>query len=399
MYLSQALDDFGQSPQRGVTPANCGQHEPGEVFKSRNQGLLSKDVIPHARGLLLADYGIDWRHPPDSMKHEQALKDWLADIVKVISANPTTKVRLIGFSDCVGTELHNKGLRAGRATKTLALFHQMLGSGAAWDLLKSKTITEAAPNGDYVASNATVEGRAQNRGVLLQSERTIDQKSTTVRACTVKPSQTLVFPLMGLIPNVPFDGSKLPLDYRINAKKIVGETAQDLWKHAHEAGLIIEAAHWGIIAAEIFAGAGVLAIAAPVLGLASGFFALGAGCMQAAEVVAKDWANRGYATGLVVGADKRTIRELKARFGRDCCPRDDFCHNEKIMQANYLTGLFVGYWHGRMLCPNQREWFWKDLGRRAGDQSHLGPDSKWSYDDWSLWYARMAGVFKHAHVK
>jgi len=113
MYLSQALDGFGQSPQTGVTPANCGTHAPGEVFKSHNQGHLSKDVIQHTRGLLLADYGVDWRSPPDSMKHEQALKDWLAETVNVIAANPTTKIRLLGFSDCVEQFEGEDGHRGG----------------------------------------------------------------------------------------------------------------------------------------------------------------------------------------------------------------------------------------------------------------------------------------------
>ena len=397
MYLSQALDGFGQPPQTGVTPANCGNHEPGEVFKSHNQGHLSKDVIQHPRGLLLADYGVDWRHPPDSMKHEKALKDWLNELVKVIAANPTTKVRLLGFSDCVGKERHNAWLREGRAIKTLALFHEMLGSGAAWDRLKSKATTEAARTGDYVASNATIEGRAQNRGVLITSERTIDNKPTTVPGCVVKPKQKLLFPLMRALPNVPFDRSQLPLNYRIDAKKVVGETAQDLYKHAHEASIAVEAAHWGIVLAKIFGAGSVLGIGAPLLALAANFLALGSGCMQAAEAVAKTWATNGYIKGVVIGANGKPLREVKERFGNDCCPRDNHCDNERIAKANYLLGLFVGWVHGRMLCPNQREWFWRDLGHRAGDQSHLGPPSKWSDHDLTLWYASMAGVFR-AHV-
>jgi hypothetical protein len=410
MYVNLALEReqpanrrasfFGEAaPQGAVAPATCGRYETGEVLKSHNQGHLSPDVIPHARGLLLADYGVDWRTPPDSMKRERALKDWLDETVKVIAANPTTKIRILGFSDCVGKERHNQDLRRGRAIKTLALFQQLLGSGPAWNSLKAKTVVEAAPTGEYVASNDTVAGRAQNRGVLVQSQRTIDMKPTTVRGCVVRPSQAKVLPLMRLIPNVPFDRSKLPLNYRLDAKKVVGETAADISKHTHTAGIVLEAVHWGIVAAEIFASAGVLAIAAPLLAVAAGFFALGSGCAQAAEVVAKNWSTRGYARGIVIGANGKKISEVKERFGNDCCPRDNFCDSEKIAKANYLMGLFVGYLHGRMLCPNQREWFWRDLGQRAGDQSHLGPSAKWSDHDLTLWYASMAGTFQCAHLE
>ena len=83
------------------------------------------------------------------------------------------------------------------------------------------------------------------------------------KVCVARQSPAL--PLMRLIPNVPFDRSKLPLTYRLDAKKIVGETAADIWKHAHTAGIVLEAVHAGIVLAEIFAIASVLAIAAPLL--------------------------------------------------------------------------------------------------------------------------------------
>src|SRR5262245_19008231 len=399
MYL-RVIERPGLSQDIKVPPMNCPNYEKGEVQKSRTtQGHLLSNVITHTRGLLLADFGVDWRTPPESLKREKALQDWLAEMVKVIAANPTTTIRILGFSDCVGNERNNQVLRRGRAIKTRALFNQMLGNGAAWNSLKSKIVfADAAPAGDYVASNATVEGRAQNRGVLIETQRSIDMKPTAVAGCVVRPSQALVYPLMRLIPNVPFDRSKLPLTYRLDAKKIVGETAKDISQNGHKAHFVIEAAHWGIVALEIFADAGLLAIAAPVLAAAAGFLALGAGCAEAAEEVAKYWSARGYARGIVVGANGRKARELKERFGNDCCPRDDFCENEKVAKANYLMGLFVGFMHGRMLCPNQREWFWRDLGRRMGDQSHLGPTTRWSDHDWTMWYASAAGAFLGAHL-
>ena len=75
------------------------------------------------------------------------------------------------------------------------------------------------------------------------------------------------------------------------------------------------------------------------------------------------------------------------------------CDNEKIMKANYLMGLFVGYMHGRLLCPNQREWFWRDLGHRMGPQPHLGPPTGWSDRQWTNWFTEAAAAFRGAHLE
>jgi len=248
-------------------------------------------------------------------------------------------------------------------------------------------------------STLSFEGYEQSRGVLTESPRTIDMEPLTVIGCVVRPSQAKVYPLMRLIPNVPFDRSKLPLTYQLDARKIVGTTANDIRQNGHKASLVIEAAHWGIVATEIFADAGVLAIAAPVLAAAAGFLALGSGCAGAAEVVAKDWAATGYSRGIVVAANGRQARELRARFGNGGRSSYPICrNNDKVARANYLMGLFVGYQHGRMLCPNQRAWFWRDLGYRMGDQSHLGPSTRWNDRDWTMWYVSTASAFRNAHL-
>lgn len=394
----ERVNCFLGEPQSTPT-MNCPNYDRSEVQKSRTaQGHLPSDVIEHPRGLLIADFLVNWRTPRESLKRDGLLQGWLRTMGEVIRANPSTKIRILGFSDCVGNEKNNNLLRRGRALRVLRLLNQMLGNGIQWNSFKSKIeFARAAPAGEYVSDNSTVEGRAQNRGVLIEHQRSIDMKPTAVAGCVVRPSQALVYPMMRLIPNVPFDRSKLPLTYRLDAKKIVGETAKDISQNGHKAGFVIEAAHWGIVALEIFAEAGILAIAAPMLAAVAGFLALGAGCAGVAEEVAKNWSARGYSRGIVVGANGRKARELKQRFGNDCCPPDNFCDTEKIAKANYLMGLFVGYMHGRMLCPNQREWFWRDLGHRMGDQFHLGPSTRWSDHDWTLWYASAAGTFR-AHL-
>lgn len=392
-FLGEALP---QGPER---LANCRDYEKGEVQKSRTaQGHLPSDVIVHPRGLLLADFVVNWRAPRESLKREKALQDWLATTVKVIAANPTTAIRILGFSDCLGNERNNQLLRRGRAIQARALLHRMLGNGAAWNSLKSKIVfTDGAPTGDYAASNATAEGRAQNRSVLLESHRSVGMDPIVVSGCVVRPSQVQTYPLMGLIPNVPFDRAMLPLVYRLDAKKIVRKTAQDISQKGSKAKFVIELVDMGITAAEIFGEAGILGVLSRFLSAAAGFLALGEGCAEAAEEVAKKWSARGYSRGVVVGADGRKAVDLKARFGNDIFP-SGICETAKVAKANYLAGLYFGFQHGRTLCPNQREWFWRDLGQRMGDQSSLGPSSRWSDHERTLWYASAAGTFRNAHL-
>lgn len=155
----------------------CFPYQPGEVAKSKTQrGHLPSKVIQHARGLLIADFGVDWQTPNDSIKQEPLLKEWLKSIVQVVRSNPSTEIRIIGFSDCVGKEKNNSLLRRGRAKRVYQLLYQLLGSSPQWKDLRSRITTAAAPIGDDVADNSTVEGRAKNRGVLIVSTRVVSFK-------------------------------------------------------------------------------------------------------------------------------------------------------------------------------------------------------------------------------
>lgn len=389
-----------EQEQESRGAAGCPAYVKGEVQRSHTaQGLLPSPVVAVPRGLLVADFGVDWRTPPDRLRRDKVLADWLATTVRVIDANPSTTIRILGFSDCVGNERDNQLLRRGRAARVKALLNQMLGDGPAWNRVKSRIVaTDAAPAGDQVASNDTAEGRARNRGVLIEHQRSIDMAPTAVTGCVVRPSQVRVLPLLGLLPNVPVDRAKLPLGYRLDAKKIVGDTASDIGRHSHGAGIVVEAVHWGITAVEIFAEAGALAIAAPVLAAVGSFMALGAGCAQAGEAQAANWSATGYSRGIVMGANGRRAAELKVRFGQADITVDRFCNTEKIARANYLAGLFVGYLHGRMLCPLQREWFWADLDQRMGGGLDRNPSARRGDHDWTLWYASVAGAFRRAHL-
>ena len=151
----------------------CAPYTAGEVDKSRTAaGHLTPDVVQHARGLVIRDFGVDWRHVKPQVANEPGLRNWLQQIVPVIQSNTSTTIRILGFSDCVGPERGNRELRRGRAVRVQQLLQRL--SGNSWSTLRPRIVfVDAAPADDYLDVNSTVEGRATNRGVLIENERTI----------------------------------------------------------------------------------------------------------------------------------------------------------------------------------------------------------------------------------
>src|SRR5262245_39795497 len=120
--LSPVLGGFsrGHLGEAALTtpPSSCTGYEPGEIEKSRTlAGHLAADVVQHTRGLLIRDFGVDWRHVREQIKNDAVLQQWLTTILQVVRANPTTNIRITGFSDCVGAENNNLVLRRGRAQR------------------------------------------------------------------------------------------------------------------------------------------------------------------------------------------------------------------------------------------------------------------------------------------
>jgi outer membrane protein OmpA-like peptidoglycan-associated protein len=168
-----------EAPVGPPTRAMCGPYQRGEVQKSRTQqGHLPADVIRHSRGLLIADFGVDWRTPKSSLARDPELRAVLTELIQVARTNATTKIRIIGFSDCVGRERNNRLLRLGRARKMAALLSRM--GGPQWQALRTRITVVAAPAGDYIADNGTVAGRAQNRSVLIESFRSYSDEGSVI---------------------------------------------------------------------------------------------------------------------------------------------------------------------------------------------------------------------------
>lgn len=84
----------------------------------------------------------------------------LSSFANSLKSNPDTNVQIFGFTDNTGTMAVNERVATGRAASVLSY---LANSGVAPTRLSSQGI----PMADYVASNETAAGRAQNRRVEI----------------------------------------------------------------------------------------------------------------------------------------------------------------------------------------------------------------------------------------
>jgi hypothetical protein len=149
---------------------------------------------------------------------------------------------------------------------------------------------------------------------------------------------------------------------------------------------------------------GQLGVAFPVASAVIGtWFGLGAGYAGARADIAKDRMARGFSQGVMLGSDGRQGNAdlLKQRFWM-WSPAKDAADAEAgtIAQNAYNTGLAAGFIQGRELSKEQREWLWRDIGRRMGDDlSWRGETDTWGEAQWVEWYSDTAAQFRKAHLK
>ena len=102
----------------------------------------------------------------------------LADWLNTFETDPTYRLRIFGYSDCVGREKNHGLLRVGRAERVFKL----LGRSA-----RSRVVSKGgAPRDTYVAVNTSVEGRGRNRSVVIEFHKVIDEErggNITARNC------------------------------------------------------------------------------------------------------------------------------------------------------------------------------------------------------------------------
>ena len=167
MTVGRSKDKRGLSPiiqgaiaQQSIqrTPLCPDKRDPGEVTKSQSPaGILAVDTgfEPAMERLSVQDFGIDQDSVPPTMTESD---DWRR-MMSMILGDPTTKVGVLGFSDCIGTEQNNQGLRGRRAE---AVVKAMPADAQAKVLFKGWWGSLS-----YLFPNDTAENRARNRMVQV----------------------------------------------------------------------------------------------------------------------------------------------------------------------------------------------------------------------------------------
>lgn len=98
--------------------------------------------------------------PFNSTQLSQGAKQDLTSFASSLLQNPETNVQIFGYTDNVGSMAANQKVSTGRAD---AVLDYLRNSGVSSNRLSALGI----PMADYVASNDTPEGRAQNRRVEI----------------------------------------------------------------------------------------------------------------------------------------------------------------------------------------------------------------------------------------
>lgn len=98
--------------------------------------------------------------PTNGTSLSTSAKTELTRFAQSLNSNPDTNVQIYGFTDNTGSLEVNQRVSTGRAE---AVRTYLLNSGVA----SNRLYAEGLPMQDYVASNGTAEGRAQNRRVEI----------------------------------------------------------------------------------------------------------------------------------------------------------------------------------------------------------------------------------------
>jgi outer membrane protein OmpA-like peptidoglycan-associated protein len=89
-----------------------------------------------------------------------AFRPTLDRVATVLNKNPSTHIRIVGYTDNTGTVAYNQQLSLARANSTR---NYLASRGVA----ANRVSTEGHGESEPVASNATADGRAQNRRVEI----------------------------------------------------------------------------------------------------------------------------------------------------------------------------------------------------------------------------------------
>lgn len=168
------------------------KYDKDEIRISRTElGHLAQDVTydPSKGQLLIADFGVDWRHLKQTIRADRLLADWL----KKFKNDESYRPEILGYTDTIGEGRNNDRLRKGRAANVLALFDPKT---------RKRVKSGPAPVGTFVADNKSIEGRARNRSVviIIKQEITLPDEHVSSRTCAdvAKSGDTMVDYVMRL---------------------------------------------------------------------------------------------------------------------------------------------------------------------------------------------------------
>ncbi|MCH5319304.1 MAG: OmpA family protein [Paramuribaculum sp.] len=136
--------------------------EKAQVETVTDQNGLQAIKVTFSSGILF---------PTNGTTLNQAAKNDLTSFATSLINNPDTDVQIYGFTDNTGSMAANEKVAAGRADAVKTF---LTNSGVS----ASRITAEGIPMADYVASNDTPEGRAQNRRVeiyITANKKMIDQ--------------------------------------------------------------------------------------------------------------------------------------------------------------------------------------------------------------------------------
>jgi peptidoglycan hydrolase-like protein with peptidoglycan-binding domain len=173
LSFEDALQHEGGSPSG---PA-CGPYVAGEVQRSNTEaGHLPADFFPGPSGYrIIADFAVASSDIKRSVRTDANLKTWLLDTLQKALRDPSLKVKLLGYTDCVNKENRNTRLRAERARRVFELFASIAGSR--WRKLLSARFTHGpAPPDQYIVDNSNPTNRATNRGVSIELTQVVTFK-------------------------------------------------------------------------------------------------------------------------------------------------------------------------------------------------------------------------------
>lgn len=133
-----------------------------EVEKVTDSNGLQAIKVTFSSGILF---------PTNGTELSNSAKTELAKFAQSLKQYPETNVQIFGYTDNTGSYEVNQRVATGRAD---AVYNFLVQQGVNFDRLKAMGI----PMADYVASNDTPQGRAQNRRVeiyITASEKMIQQ--------------------------------------------------------------------------------------------------------------------------------------------------------------------------------------------------------------------------------